>query len=311
MDAAASPPPPLAPLLITHAASGATLAIHLFGAQIVSYAWRGQDALFMSTRACLDGSKPIRGGIPLAFPQFAAQGALPMHGFARTATWALERRGDGEVELSLQDSPATLALWPHAFRLTLTASFDGPTLRTALRVANPAGAPAPFAFEALQHTYLAGGAGAVDEAGTGALSLSGLQGLAYFEKPTARAGVEERGAFRLQGEVDRVYHAAPSGAPAPAVVVTGVQGPAFHAVTVRRSGQAGGAGVAADAPPTPMDVVVWNPGPVRAAAIADLGPEDWRAYVCVEPGRVSAASAQAGLLAPGQHFTLTQELLLE
>jgi hypothetical protein len=39
-----------------------------------------------------------------------------------------------------------------------------------------------------------------------------------------------------------------------------------------------------------------------------LGPEDWREYVCVEPGRVSKATAEFGALAPGQHFMLTQVL---
>lgn len=35
------------------------------------------------------GSKPIRGGIPLAFPQFADQGPLKLHGFAREVLWEL------------------------------------------------------------------------------------------------------------------------------------------------------------------------------------------------------------------------------
>jgi glucose-6-phosphate 1-epimerase len=301
--------PALVPRVVRHGASGATLHIYEFGAQVCSYTWRGQDALFMSSRAVLDGSKPIRGGIPLAFPQFAMQGPLPMHGFARTAQWAVEGEGDGFIELSLAHSEATLALWPHVFSLRYTVTFDGPTLRTALRITNPG--PAPFAFEALQHTYLAGGgAGAITEAGDGALTIAGLRGMAFFAKPTATEGVEDREAFALAGEVDRIYRAPPGEGD---IVVGGVAGPAYRSVTVRRKGSLADAapGLSHAVAHAPLDVVVWNPGPVRAAAIADLGPEDWRAYVCIEPGRVSQATAEAGNLAPGKAFTLTQELLLQ
>ena len=63
----------------------------------------------------------------------------------------------------------------------------------------------------------------------------------------------------------------------------------------------------------PLDVVVWNAGAVRARAIADLGDEDWRHYICIEPGRVSPATAEhpAGAsLPPGRVWTLTQEVVM-
>jgi glucose-6-phosphate 1-epimerase len=295
----------LFPLTLRHAASGASATLTLFGAQLLSYVHGGQEALFLSTRAVLDGSRPIRGGIPIAFPQFAAQGPLPMHGFARTALWRLEHQGDGVAVLALSDSEATRALWPHAFSLRYTVTFDGPTLTTALAVTNSGAAP--LAFEALLHTYVAGGgAGAVDGAGTGALTLAGLQGQAYFAKATGEAGVEAREALPLQGEFDRVYSARSGSS---AVEVRGVAGPAFSRVTVRRRGEAGSAS-GSGSQEVPVDVVVWNPGAERAAAIADLGPEDWRSYVCVEPGRVAQATAPAGQLAPGASFTLTQVMEL-
>ncbi len=48
----------------------------------------------------------------------------------------------------------------------------------------------------------------------------------------------------------------------------------------------------------PIDVVIWNAGAERARAIADLGDDDWRSYLCVEPGRVTAGTA--ALLQPGE-----------
>ena len=50
-------------------ASGESVIVHLFGATVTS--WKlanGEEQLFLSEKAHLDGSKPIRGGIPLVFP---------------------------------------------------------------------------------------------------------------------------------------------------------------------------------------------------------------------------------------------------
>lgn len=291
-----------------HAGSGAKLTASLYGGQILSYIHKGQEALFLSTRAILDGSKPIRGGIPIAFPQFAAQGPLPMHGFARTSQWEVLGSGDGFLELTLASSPDTLAQWPHAFHLTLRADFDGPTLRTTLGIANSG--TSPFTFEALQHTYLNGGEGCIVDEGEGqqhqgTLTVAGLAGMAFFAKATGEDGVESRGEFRPSGEFDRVYRAPPGGGE---VVIKGVKGPAFHQVTLGRSGaithtqQASRVGG--------VDVVVWNPGAAKAATIADLGPEDWRSYLCVEPGRVSQSTKEDGVLQAGEVFTLVQTLTL-
>lgn len=41
--------------------------IHLHGATVISWCRDGKEMLFLSSKALLDGSKPIRGGIPLVF----------------------------------------------------------------------------------------------------------------------------------------------------------------------------------------------------------------------------------------------------
>ena len=49
--------------------TGESISVHLFGATVTS--WKladGQEQLFLSEKAVLDGSKPIRGGIPVVFP---------------------------------------------------------------------------------------------------------------------------------------------------------------------------------------------------------------------------------------------------
>lgn len=49
--------------------TGESVTVHLFGATVTS--WKlanGQEQLFLSEKSHLDGSKPIRGGIPVVFP---------------------------------------------------------------------------------------------------------------------------------------------------------------------------------------------------------------------------------------------------
>ena len=47
----------------------------------------------MSGKAAMDGSKPVRGGVPVVFPCFGApshpdHAKLPQHGFARSEVWS-------------------------------------------------------------------------------------------------------------------------------------------------------------------------------------------------------------------------------
>lgn len=49
--------------------SGDSVAVNLFGATVTS--WKrsdGAEQLFLSEKAALDGSKAVRGGIPVVFP---------------------------------------------------------------------------------------------------------------------------------------------------------------------------------------------------------------------------------------------------
>ena len=57
---------------IVHASTSAA-RVCLFGATVTSFRTGGveaRDVLFFSRFAVTDGSKPLRGGIPIVFPQF-------------------------------------------------------------------------------------------------------------------------------------------------------------------------------------------------------------------------------------------------
>lgn len=80
---------------------GASVELLLYGATITS--WKAgsrtnpepKERLFLSSKAFLDGSKPVRGGIPVVFPCFGPpthpeHSRLPQHGFARSESWEFD-----------------------------------------------------------------------------------------------------------------------------------------------------------------------------------------------------------------------------
>lgn len=92
---------PLSTNLSPYFAQGATVEILYYGATIISWKSpgslisRGTEHLFVSSKAVLDGSKPVRGGIPVVFPCFGPpehpeHSKLAQHGFARNETWTFD-----------------------------------------------------------------------------------------------------------------------------------------------------------------------------------------------------------------------------
>ncbi len=53
------------------------------------------------------------------------------------------------------------------------------------------------------------------------------------------------------------------------------------------------------------DAVVWNPGAAKCATIADLEPEDYHGFVCIE----AAAVGTPIRLVPGEHWQGMQTLV--
>ena len=257
---------------------GATAEIHWNGAHITS--WRpspaNRERLFLSRRSKRGEGVAIRGGIPVIFPQFASEGPLPKHGFARTVRWELrEQAEDGVVTFDLRDTEATRAIWPASFLATLTARIGGRQLATILTVENTG--DAPFHFTAALHTYLR-----VDDIAQA--EIVGLHGSRYrVSSVPTELRVDTDDELRISGEVDRVYVNAPA------------------RVTLREPGHE----LHVDSTNFP-DVVIWNPGAEKAAALTDLDPGGERHMVCIEAGAIQ----EPVILAPGQSWSATQTLIV-
>ena len=268
-------------VVLTH--PGGRAEVYLHGAHVTS--WRsasGAERLFLSSRSRFSADASMRGGVPVIFPQFADQGPLPKHGFARTAAWTLVSAHDGsggrpaEAVLRLADSDATRAIWPHAFTAELRVSVSE-RLAIALTIRNPG--DEAFDFTAALHTYLR-----VDDVAS--VSVEGLEGVRYVDKVDhGEAAVEVSSHLRIAGETDRVYLDVPG--------------------DVRVAGSASGTLVSSrEGFP---DVVVWNPGREKGDALPDMEPGDFARMLCVE----CAAAGQPVVLAPGESWTGTQLLAIE
>jgi glucose-6-phosphate 1-epimerase len=260
------------------AGSGAQAEVLEHGAHITS--WHtpdGVERLYLSARSRIEEGHAIRGGIPVIFPQFATEGPLPKHGFARTRQWRLVQteHAPHTAHLQLDADAATRALWPYAFRADLHLNLEGWALSVTLQITNTG--PAPFSFTGALHTYLR-----VSDAT--AARATGLHGLAYRDSAHPAGArqhqVDHEPALAFGGEVDRIY---------------------FDAGVVRLSCLDAELEVRAEGFP---DVVAWNPGPEKASQLADLDPDDWRHFICLE----AAAVGDPVMLDPGQQFTGIQTL---
>jgi glucose-6-phosphate 1-epimerase len=268
-----------ADLIALETPEGHRAEVSLWGGQVLSWTHATQGPQLYCSPLRKAG-QAIRGGVPVCFPQFASRGPLAKHGFARTSMWQQVHRssqaGGAQARLRLLSSEETRAVWPHSFALTLDVTLSPANLTLTLSVENTGREPWPFT--AALHTY-------VQLADVARASLHGLEGLTYEDACRGNDVATERHAhLSIDGEVDRVYR------DAPARLL--LQRPGQRSLEVLQSGFA--------------DTVVWNPGPAKAAALADLPDTDWQHMLCIEAAQV----ARPILLAPGMQWLGHQRLAL-
>eukprot|EP00253_Pinus_taeda_P000072 PITA_00072 len=142
---------------------GASAQVYLFGGHVTS--WRndrGEELLFVSSKAIFKPPKAIRGGIPICFPQFSSNGSLEQHGFARNRFWSIDKNpppfptntsnNKAVVDLILKPSDEDVKIWPHSFEFRLRVVLaPGGDLTLISRIRNTDSKPFTFTFA--YHTY--------------------------------------------------------------------------------------------------------------------------------------------------------------
>ena len=267
------------PAMWLQAPDGAQATVLLQGGQLVSWIPAGdQERLYLSPLAASGAGQAVRGGIPVIFPQFEQRGALPRHGLARTRPWqwveGVVRAGAAIGVLRLADDEATRALWPHRFEAELSFSLAGLQLDVELAITNTG--ESPFDFTAALHTYLL-----IDDLKHA--RLAGLYGVRYLDALSGQTQPQELDPLGFVGEIDRIYFDVHQIHKAPLTLAT-----ALGRMAIASEGF--------------DDLVVWNPGPTKAAQLSDLPDGDWQRFLCVE----AATIGRPVTLAPGQEWIARQ-----
>jgi glucose-6-phosphate 1-epimerase len=243
----------------------ATARIYLQGAHVAAWQPKGQQpAIFVSRKSEFAPGKPIRGGVPIAFPWFANRHdgkTGPSHGFARIQDWTLAFAAlagdDLHMTFTLGPTEISRNLGFDNFRLAYQVTI-GRTLTMQLTVANDAATP--LVFEEALHTYYA--VSDIHE-----VTVTGLEGVTYLDKNDGLKEVKQQGAVVVTGPTDRVY-----------LNTSGT-------CTIHDAGSKRRISIAKTGSNT---TVVWNPWESGAAKIADLDPTEWHEYIAVETVNAAA-----------------------
>ncbi len=260
--------------------------IYLQGAHLTRWTPHRQNPVFyLSPKSALAPGKAIRGGIPVLFPWFgprwnaaewdAAHGTQsPMHGFARTSVWTVERvhlAPDGEVQATFSLAPSDLSRSLGYDHFTAVMDFRiGRDLHTALTVTNHGATP--MEFEEGLHSYFA-----VED--VPAARLDGLRGSTYIDKrDNGTRKVQRETSFAFTRDVDQVHvHTAE-----PLVLRDDAGKRSIH---VAKEGS--------------QTTVIWNPWSVLTPGLPDLPEDGWQHFICVET--VNAADDRMTLMPGASH----------
>jgi glucose-6-phosphate 1-epimerase len=246
------------------------LALSRQGAQVLHFRPSGQQPVLWLSDSVQPAPAPIRGGIPLCWPWFAAHPddpSRPFHGLARTALWNIDVKScDAEGAcLSLQPASALdTDLVP-----SVTVEVIGGALQVSVETRNPT--DTPILLSQALHSYLA-------VSDVNQIVVDGLQECEYRDKLQQGAICHQAGPLLVRQTTDRIYrHDAVT-----RVQDTGGQ----RSLSVGKVGSG--------------STVVWNPG-AAAESIADVGLAQQAAFVCVEAANTFVDPVQ---LLPGQQHRL-------
>ena len=259
---------------LKHGSGQSSLTVVPFGATIISWIVDSEEMIFVSKTSKMDGSKAIRGGVPICFPNFGPWNLGPQHGFARISKdWKVlsepkvdVNTGDVELTMELRDSEETRKMWDNAFTLTFTITLKGKSVDLNVDVKNDGEDDFDMTF--CFHTYFT-------TPDLSKVEITNLKGLSYTDKtvdgwPTCK---EENELVKITGFTDRVYAKAPN----------------------QIEFRTGNGKVLKLSKCGFDDWVVWNPYHT-ADKMADMQEKGYEKFVCVEAtqatDRISVAKGQ-------------------
>lgn len=256
-----------------------TAEVALLGGNVLSYRPTGHAPVVFRP-AKKDGEynrgDKFHGGVPVCWPQFGNRFSkeLPQHGFA--SKMVFEVRGTEyseektELTLGLRSNEETRKMWPHDFDLELKVSV---TMKLNLTLKTRNTGAEPLEFSCGFHPYLV-------LRDRDAATVRGIDGLeCILAERDGDLGIRS-GDMKLDHAPDDVFVLPDAPKHEFAVIDSSLR----RAIAVVSTGN--------------TRQVVWNCG---VNPPCDMGPDDWRKFVCVEP----VSDWPGGrTLAPGEEHVL-------
>ena len=244
----------------------ATLTTH--GGTLLGYRPAGRDeVIWLSETAVYDGSKPVRGGVPICWPWFGpydpdtmgsdpSDAAKKGHGVARYALWEVASvrsvdNGATKVVLQLEPNDSIRQAWPWPFMLKLIVTL-GETLTLELVGENRS--ERDWVVSEAFHTYFR-------VANADGLTLGGMDNTTYIDKLRDDQRFTQAGPLQVSVPMDCVFVDHPD------TVVLEDSGNQRQIVMQKTHS---------------ASTVVWNPGPEGAKGFADMPDDQYAHMVCVE-----------------------------
>lgn len=270
-----------------------TALVAQHGGQVLSWLpTGGKEVLWLSPQA-LPPPAATRGGVPICWPWFGRQGmpeGAMQHGPVRNRPWqpvGAPAVTDTRIALELEPQAASgtddpLHRFAPGLALRLRITLDD-ALTLELHTHNQGSAP--FVLTQALHTYLA-----VED--VRAIAIPELAHRPFLDKLRDHADPYPPAAWRYDGPCDRIY-------------LQGAGRDTHHRYTLQD-------------PLTPRQtvlqtigsasVVLWNPGPAGAQALADVPDGAWQQFVCLETSNAASDTVE---LAPGARHRLQQRLAIQ
>lgn len=244
----------------------ATLTTH--GGTLLSYRPAGgEEVIWLSETAVYDGSKPVRGGVPVCWPWFGPYNPQVMgedptdaakkgHGVARYELWEVASvrsvdKDATEVVLQLEPNDSIRQAWPLPFVLKLVVTL-GETL--TLKLIGENCSDRDWLVSEAFHTYFS-------VANADGLILDGMDKASCIDKLPDGQRSTQAGPLQVSAPMECVFvdHA-------DAVVIedSGNQ----RQIVMQKTNSA--------------STVVWNPGAEGARGFADMPDDQYAHMVCVE-----------------------------
>jgi glucose-6-phosphate 1-epimerase len=262
----------------------ATAEVYLHGAQLT--AWQPAHSgpvIFLSSQSEFAAGKAIRGGIPVCFPWFGPKAddtKAPKHGTARLKEWKLDKityeNGIVCIRLSTENDGASERWFPHPFRVEHHIRI-GRELTLDL-IAHNTGADS-FVISEAQHTYYHVG-------GIEQVSVEGLDAKHYLDNNAGNREFTQHGPLMITEATDNAYQQTTD-------TVALIDPAMRRSIRVEKSGSA--------------NTIVWNPWKEGAAAMADLGDDEWPRFLCIEAANMRGGSVT---VPAGESHTLRTHIVV-